>query len=66
MTQDIQKYIDHIVQQRPFAKEILNSYRVLVELMQDLEVSTPQIQVDNARSKSRKTLPGLPRSLKPF
>jgi len=48
MTQDIQKYIDHIVQQRPFAKEILNSYRVLVELMQDLEVSTPQIQVDKA------------------
>ncbi|HDM09137.1 MAG TPA: hypothetical protein ENF92_01310, partial [Desulfobacteraceae bacterium] len=46
MTQNMQEYIDYIIKQRPFAKDILNSYKSLVELMDDLEISAPQVHVE--------------------
>ena len=46
MVQVIQEYIDYIIKQRPFAKDILNSYKSLVELMDDLEISAPQIHFE--------------------
>ena len=68
MAQDMQEFIDYIVRQRPFIREILNSYKSLVELMPDIDVSLPDLDKERQlqQLKAKEGFPVFPREALPI
>ena len=67
MSQEIQQFIDAIVRQRPFTKDILTSYKSLIELMQDIPINVPKLEKERhlQELKAKEGFPIFPREALP-